>query len=225
MTLTVPLTGEHPTPAGSSTSLLASLTGEHSGSSTLLPASTTISSTPSTVIDTLTVTSVPMITTDTAVMPNVVNTSRVSVTGLTSASGSTPSFSGSGGIVEVSERTGSFPGLRIPAVSSVDGATFTHLLKAQTDVMATQAKAAALQNLPHLPKYTGEDGDTANGGFDRWIESFRESAKFADWSASDQLYQLKLHLDKTALDVFRMLPTSDIENACGECYRGTEEEV
>ena len=215
LTLTVPLTGEHPTPTGSSTSLLASLTGEHSGSSTSLPASTTISSTPSTVVDTLNVTSVPTITTDTAVLPNVVSTSRVSVTGLTSASGSTPSYSGSGEIVEVSERTGSFPGLRIPAVSSVDGAvleTFTHLLKAQTDVMVAQAKATALQNLPRLPKYTGEDSDTANGGFDRWIESFRERAKFADWSASDQLYRLKLHLDKTALDVFCMLPASDIEN-------------
>ena len=153
-------------------------------------------------------TSVPTITTDTAVMPNLVSTSKVSVTGPTSVSGSTPSFSGSGEIVEVSERTGSFPGLRIPTASSVDGAvleTFTHLLKAQTDVMAAQAKAAALQNLPCLPKYTGEDGDTANGSFDRWIESFRERAKFADWSA-------KLHLDKTALDVFRMLPASDIEN-------------
>ena len=199
LTLTVPLIGDHPTLAGSSTSL---------------PTSTTMSSTP-TVIDTLTVTSVPTITTDTAVMPNVVSTSKVSVTGPTSVFGSTPSFSGSGEIVEASERTGSFPGLRIPTASSVDGAvleTFTHLLKAQTDVMAAQAKAAALQNLPRLPKYTGEDGDTANGSFDRWIESFRERAKFADWSASDQLYQLKLHLDKTALDVFRMLPASDIEN-------------
>ena len=164
LTLTVPLIGDHPTLAASSTSL---------------PTSTTMSSTP-TVIDTLRVTSVPTI-------------------------------SGSGEIVEVSERTGSFPGLRIPTASSVDGAvleTFTHLLKAQIDVMAAQAKAAALQNPPHLP----EDGDTANGSFDRWIESFRERAKFADWSASDQLYQLKLHLDKTALDVFRMLPASDIEN-------------
>ena len=78
--------------------------------------------------------------------------------------------------------------------------------------MAAQIKATALHNLPRLPKYTGEDGDTVNGGFDRWIKSFRGRAKFADWPASDQLYQLKLHLDKTALDVFRMLPASDIEN-------------
>lgn len=34
-------------------------------------------------------------------------------------------------------------------------------------------------------------------------------AKFANWSAEDQLYQLKLHLDKTALNVFRMLPDND----------------
>ena len=49
-----------------------------------------------------------------------------------------------------------------------------------------------------------------NDGFDRWVERFRERAKFAHWSDDDQFYQLKLHLDKTAPDVFRMLPATDL---------------
>ena len=85
------------------------------------------------------------------------------------------------------------------------------LLQAQTDAMAAQAKAAAVQSLPPLPRFTGEGTDISDDGFDKWLERFRERAKFADWSESDQLYQLKLLLDKTALDVFRMLPDSEKE--------------
>ncbi len=85
----------------------------------------------------------------------------------------------------------------------------TKLLKVQTDVMAAQARAVAVQNLPGLPYFTGEGtGDTGNG-FDRWLERFRERAEFAGWTAEEQLYQLKVHLDKTALDVLRMLPDYD----------------
>ena len=79
------------------------------------------------------------------------------------------------------------------------------LVQAQTDVMAAQARAVAVQNLPGIGYFTGEGGDTADR-FDRWIERFHERAKFAGWSREEQLYQLKLHLDKSALEVFRMLP-------------------
>jgi len=108
--------------------------------------------------------------------------------------------------------TGTVPGTS-ETVSSAEGVveTFTRLLKAQTDVIAAQAKAVAVQNLPSLKCYTGEGGDATNDGFDRWLERFRERAKFAGWSAEEQLYQLKLHLDKTALDVFRMMPDSERE--------------
>ena len=44
------------------------------------------------------------------------------------------------------------------------------------------------------------------------MQRFRERARFASWSAEDQLYQLKLHLDKTAMDVFRMLPDAESSN-------------
>ena len=108
---------------------------------------------------------------------------------------------------------------RLPATTSVPSEdvsgtegvmeTFTQLLKAQTNVMAAQAEAVAIQNLPTLSRYTGEGVDTSDDGFDRWLESFQERAKFADCSEEEQLYQLKLYLDITALDVFRMLPDNE----------------
>ena len=48
--------------------------------------------------------------------------------------------------------------------------------------------------------------DAVDDGFERWLERFQERAKFVGWSEEEQLYQLKLNLDKTALEVFRMLP-------------------
>lgn len=116
------------------------------------------------------------------------------------------------GVAGVSTGTGTVPGTS-ETVSSAEGVveTFTRLLKAQTDVIAAQAKAVAVQNLPSLTRYTGEGGDATNDGFDRWLECFRERATFAGWSAEEQLYQLKLHLDKTALDVFQMMPDSERE--------------
>ena len=91
--------------------------------------------------------------------------------------------------------------------------TMAWLLKVQTDAMA---KAAAVQNLPPLPCFTGEGDDLVEDGYDKWVEKFRERARFANWSLDDQLSQLKLHLDKTARDVLHMLPStkcSDVESA------------
>ena len=84
--------------------------------------------------------------------------------------------------------------------------TFTQLLKAQTDVLATQARAVSVQILPGLSCYTGEGVDATDGGFDNWLERFRERAVFAGWSSEEKHYQLKAHFNKTALNVFRMLP-------------------
>ena len=67
----------------------------------------------------------------------------------------------------------------------------------------------SVQNLPGLSCYTGEGVDATDGGFDHWLERFHERAVFAGWSSEEKLYQLKAHLDKTALNVFRMLPDQD----------------
>lgn len=78
----------------------------------------------------------------------------------------------------------------------------TRLLQTQTDAMAAQAKAVAVQSLPALPCFTGEGSDIANDEFEKWLERFRGRAKFVGWSEGEQLYHLKLLLNKTALDVF-----------------------
>ena len=99
--------------------------------------------------------------------------------------------------------------------------TVTRLLYTQTEVMTAQAKAVAVQQLPALPPFTGEGRDIQDDHFDRWIQRFRERASFAGWTESDQLYQLKLHLDKTDLeDVFiaahqKRFKPSDIEELRG----------
>ena len=81
--------------------------------------------------------------------------------------------------------------------------TLTQLMTVQSDAMTAQAKAIAVQSLPSLACYTGEGCDASDDGLDRWLERFRERTGFAGWSVEEELYQLKLHLDKTALDVYR----------------------
>jgi len=87
--------------------------------------------------------------------------------------------------------------------------TVAQLLKVQTDLMTAQARAVTMQSLPRLPYFTGEIAGVTGDGFDHWLERFRDRAEFAGWTSEESLYQFKVHLDKTALDVFRMLPDHD----------------
>ncbi len=150
----------------------------------------------------------------------------IAVTCSTSVAGTTSAVSGPGGITGVlgAGAVRGIPHSRAEAMPGVPDSgggvmkTFTNLLKVQTDVMAAQAKAAAVHNLPALSCYTGEDGDTVDDGFDRWVERFRERAAFANWSREEQLYQLKLHLDRCVPDV-ATTRTSNYR----QCYPGLEE--
>ena len=94
-----------------------------------------------------------------------------------------------------------------PTPNIVD--TMAKLLQAQVDAMAAQARASAVQHLPALSCYTGEEKDVMDDGFERWLERFEERSKIACWTPEQQLYQLKLHLEGTARDVFRMLPETE----------------
>ena len=94
-----------------------------------------------------------------------------------------------------------------PTPNVVD--TMAKLLQAQVDAMAAQARASAVQHLPALSCYTGEEKDVMDDGFERWLERFEERSKIACWTPEHQLYQLKLHLEGTARDVFRMLPETE----------------
>ena len=49
--------------------------------------------------------------------------------------------------------------------SGTDVSTMARLLQAQTDAMAAQAKAVAVQNLPSLPCFTGEGSDVMDDGY------------------------------------------------------------
>ena len=42
----------------------------------------------------------------------------------------------------------------------------------------------------------------------KWVEQFKERTKFAGWGPEDQLYHLKIHLDKITLEIFHNLPDS-----------------
>ena len=86
--------------------------------------------------------------------------------------------------------------------------SMSKLLQAQTEMLTAQAQAVAVQGLPPIAKFSGEnlDSDHDEDGFDKWLEAFEERAHLAGWSQEHKLYQLKIHLEHTALQVFRMLP-------------------
>ena len=85
----------------------------------------------------------------------------------------------------------------------------TDLLRAQTQAMIAQAQVASLQSLPPLSRYSGEGSQEDDEGIDRWLELFEERAQLAGWTDETKLCQLKLHLEKTAAQAFRMLPVSE----------------
>ena len=89
--------------------------------------------------------------------------------------------------------------------------SMTKLLQAQTEMISAQAHAVAIQSLPALPRFSGQDVDstTDEDSFDRWLEQFEERGRLAGWTSEQQLCQLKAHLEETALLVFCMLPTEE----------------
>jgi len=87
--------------------------------------------------------------------------------------------------------------------------TVAKMMQAQTEAMAAQARAVAVQHLTRLPMYTGEDRQITDDSFDHWVEKLRERSQICNWTPEQRLYQMKLHLDGTAAEVFRMLPEAD----------------
>ena len=64
-----------------------------------------------------------------------------------------------------------------------------------------------------MDRFTGKGSQADDDSINRWLERFDERAHLAEWSDEVKLYQLKVHLDKTALHVFRMFPTSSYKKA------------
>ena len=79
------------------------------------------------------------------------------------------------------------------------------LIQAQTNMLTAHTQAVALQNLPALSPFTGEDpqGDVDN--FEKWLELLKEKKRLAQWSKEQHLCKLRAHLTKTAQHIFHVL--------------------
>ena len=87
--------------------------------------------------------------------------------------------------------------------------SFDKFIQAQTKMMQAQANAVAVQSFPPLPMFTGEDIDSDEKRFDKWLERFEERAVLAGWTDEQRFHQFKFHLSQSALHVFRLLPASE----------------
>ena len=84
--------------------------------------------------------------------------------------------------------------------------SLAQLVKTQTDMMVAQTKAMSAQSLPPMPHFTGEGSQSGEDSFDRWLEQFEERSKLVGWSEEHKRYHLKMSLDKTAFQTYRLLP-------------------
>ena len=73
------------------------------------------------------------------------------------------------------------------------------------DGLVTQTNALAVQSAPSLAYFSGEDIETEEKGFEKWVERFEERALLLAWSDKQKLYQLKSHFSKIALQYFQCL--------------------
>ena len=82
----------------------------------------------------------------------------------------------------------------------------TQLVQTQTDMVIAQTRAMSAQSLPPIPHFSGEDCHSYEDSFDKWLEQFEERSKIVGWSEEHQRYHLKMSLDKTAFQTYRLLP-------------------
>ena len=64
------------------------------------------------------------------------------------------------------------------------------LMQAQTNMLTAHAQAVAMQNLPALPPFTGEDPQGDEDNFEKWLELLKERGRLAQWSKEQHLCQL-----------------------------------
>ena len=83
--------------------------------------------------------------------------------------------------------------------------SMAQLMQAQTNMLTAHAQAVAMQNLPALSPFTGEDPRGDDDNFEKWLELLEERGRLAQWSKEQHLCQLRAHLTKTAQQIFRML--------------------
>ena len=69
-------------------------------------------------------------------------------------------------------------------------------MQAQTNMLTAHAQAVAMQNLPALSPFSGEDPQGDEDNFEKWLELLEERGKLAQWSKEQHLCQLRAHLTK-----------------------------
>ena len=67
-------------------------------------------------------------------------------------------------------------------------------------------RAMFAQSLPPIPHFIGKDCHSYEDSFDKWLEQFEEHSNIVGWSEEHQRYHLKMSLDKTAFQTYRLLP-------------------
>ena len=65
------------------------------------------------------------------------------------------------------------------------------------------------QGLPALKKFSGENLESEDEGFDRLLELFQEMAHLAGWTEEHKLYQLKMHFEGNALQILCIFPDEE----------------
>ena len=186
-------------PVAAPLSFLDSSTGAVTTSNTIVAASSSLS---------------PM---DSSLLPVATPTTSVSVdssTGISSTAPATGSVAPTAAVstgVDIVVSTGAnvtstvTAPIPAPTVSDPLNAELIRLLEAQSQALVAQAQAAAL---PVLPVFDGET-QVGEDDFEHWKENFQERAILMKWTDETKLCQLKLHLTKTAAEVFRVLPETD----------------
>jgi len=99
--------------------------------------------------------------------------------------------------------------LQLPSQSQLCVNNFSTAYQAQKEALAAQTQAVAAQHLPTLKTSTGKGRLFDADSFKRWLENFEEQAKLVGWNEAQQLHQMKLLLDETALHGFHMFSEED----------------
>ena len=179
---------------GSSASTPSTAAGTSSAGSA---AATTVTSSPATSGDSTIATTSPLISLATTTTATTVTPTTAITTTPSTAATSTGVSAASAPITVTSG------GAETAVTSAITGTEMiTRLFEAQTQLFAAQVQAATL---PPLTNFEGQNAADDDDGFERWLEKFEERAKLAKWTDEVKLCQLKLHLVKTADQVFRAL--------------------
>ena len=96
------------------------------------------------------------------------------------------------------QNTDAAPNLEANPNQGQDGLvqSMVQLMQAQTNVLTAHAQAVAMQNLPALSPFSGEDPQGDEDNFEKWLELLEERGKLAQWSKEQHLCQLRAHLTK-----------------------------